>query len=454
MHTPDRGNRIDRLVLIIFVLGSLLRLSAATLNIKSNDDHHSVIRILMEERRIPDRDDCWECFQPKLYHLSVAALSTLLAVTEHSIQEKLAQLLSALAGIGTLIVLHRFLKALPVSESVKRLVFAAFALNPKLVGISAQATNDAFVILGGSATLFFFHRFYERQSSLWPGTLALIATCLCKGNGLILFPVVCTPLVARYIFQPTNRRGALKDGLTVAFAFCLVVPFVGPYAHNYIEYGSPFVINVDRAPTPAFFEETVTSRSGITSIAEGYLTFRLVDLLRHPVLSFEATGYPTSRKSLWSQVYARFNSVHYDHWPRPWRSESGIIQNLTRVALVLALVPLIATGAGFLVTVRETFRLFSDPRLLHIAAATAYVLFLVGYTLQYRDFSTMKAIFIMPATPSLAFFTAAGVRLAEILFPPGSFPHRMFQGSIVILTMVYTAESLALVHRLWGYLEI
>ena len=51
----------------------------------------------------------------------------------------------------------------------------------------------------------------------------------------------------------------------------------------------------------------------------------------------------------------------------------------------------------------------SDPTTpLVVTVVTAFFLFLIKYTMDYRDFSTMKAIFIMPALPALLWLWVQG----------------------------------------------
>jgi hypothetical protein len=103
----------------------------------------------------------WEAFHPKLYHVTVAALWRALPIASPRIRS--AQLVSCAAGIVTLWTALVFLRReADVSATVRCLSLALIALNPGLIDINAQATNDSFVILFVSLALFFGYRFFCR----------------------------------------------------------------------------------------------------------------------------------------------------------------------------------------------------------------------------------------------------------------------------------------------------
>ena len=69
LNTLSYGNYEKALILLIFIIALLLRFSLAVYNTQANDNHFEVIDIILKENKIPEREDCWECFQPKLFHL-------------------------------------------------------------------------------------------------------------------------------------------------------------------------------------------------------------------------------------------------------------------------------------------------------------------------------------------------------------------------------------------------
>ena len=98
--------------LVIFLLATLLRVGLALVNREANDDHLEVARMIMQEKRLPLMDDCWECFQPKFYHLSLAVIFQSLNITQPETQTLVAQLLNVLMGALTIWVAYLFIRSL------------------------------------------------------------------------------------------------------------------------------------------------------------------------------------------------------------------------------------------------------------------------------------------------------------------------------------------------------
>lgn len=420
---------VRALVAVTLVLGVVLRVWLALMNADANDPHLPVIRIIAFEHRFPAKAEAWEAFQPKLYHTTVALLWRALPTRDPLVLVHAAQLLSCVAGILTLMVLLRFLRAR--GGWVGPLAFALVALSPALVGISAQATNDAFVILFGSLALGFGTRFFDRwRSGDFAGiVVASVLAGLSKGNGLVVILAVLVTFGAAFLF-PTlgtasqRRRTALGYG---ALFVALVVPtvaLVGPYATFYREFGTPFVTNWEPSPLPHFYRETVSERPGLTSVVHGLLTFRFIDLLRHPASNYDRTVYPRHRTSLWTRVYAQTHSSRFEGWPSSWASESRKVRNLTRLLFVLGLVPTAILGVGLAVALSRTIRegwvtlqgaSRSAPRspqwaptVLLVAAVLGHLAFVAVYAIWLRDYSSMKQIFVLPALLGFAVLFADG----------------------------------------------
>ena len=136
-----------------------------------------------------------------------------------------------------------------------------------------------------------------------------------------------------------------------------------------------------------------------------YASFHLIDLIRHPWTTNEVQGYTPHRTSLWSQLYGRANSAHFDYWPPSWQTANRAVHWLTRMIFVCALLPaglLIIGAAGRVSMWIRNFRnrewpFFADTAMLLDLAAAIGLAFIIAYTMRYRDFSTMKAQFLYPA---------------------------------------------------------
>src|SRR5215510_8593871 len=237
-----------RAALWVLVCGALLRVSLALVNSQANDRHMNVIEIMAYENRIPLPHEDREAFQPKLYHGTVAALLKIVPRQATRLHILIAQLLSCVAGLWTLLLAHRFLMSeVEASEKVRFIAFSLLAVNPVLIGINAQATNDSFVILFGSLAFYFGWHFFQSQRSndfCWMSVSAVLAG-LSKANGLVIFIAI----LAVFTIGVFRSQGSLSRSTAALYGFVFlagylaVVPAVGPYWKFYHLYGSPFVTN-------------------------------------------------------------------------------------------------------------------------------------------------------------------------------------------------------------------
>jgi len=412
----------------VFALGVLLRLFLAVVNREANDDHLTVIRIIALQHHLPRLREAWEGFQPKLYHLSVAALWNLCPWQSPTARIVIAQLVACAAGIATLFIVRQALIRRGVSPPIRLVVFALVALNPALIGLSAQATNDSFVIVFSTLALDRAYEFFRSgaRRDFIIMTASVILAALSKGNALVVF-VAITITLAHAIIRPNvipglsrRRVAALSAGFVATFLVFAVA--FGSYRSNWEDTGNPFSINGEPAPMPHWIEKTYVYRPGTTSIADTYLTFRFVDMLEHPTITNDAETYPQHRTSLWSQLYGRAHITHFAQHPPSWKNTSPLVLTVSRLILLLALLPTAFLLAGILRAVAEvtmsTWQRVSakaetlDLELLALVAV-GFIGFVVVYSLRYRDFSTMKAEFLFPGLLAYVFLFANEVTRAD-----------------------------------------
>ena len=388
----------------------------------------------------------WEGFQPKLYHTIAALVWRLMPTHDPYALTRAAQLVSCTAGILTLLVILHLLRYLDgmhdsSPHAAKRtlrlpgaIAFATVALNPALAGISAQATNDAFVILFASLALYVGVRVFAEGRGLDFAALVLWATLagVSKGNGLVAIIAVAVSFAITAIIEPNaaRRRGAAIRGAIFVALVGLPVALIGPYYSYQRQYGTPFVTNWPPSPRPFFLQETFVERPGLTSVVYGLFTFHLVDLLRRPELGHpdDQTNYPRYRTSLWSMVYGQANSAQLMSWPPSWKARSPFRLQITRALFILGLVPTGLFACGFVAMAREVALGWLRDRgrdfygdalapwpatLLLLIAAAGYLAFIAVYSIRLRDYGTMKTIFILPALP--AFAAALDVGGAQLL---------------------------------------
>jgi len=409
---------VRRIELGVLAAGALLRVYLSLVNGEANDDHLTVIRIIARQHRLPGLREAWEGFQPKLYHVATAILWDLSPWTSPAAQVRLAQLVACAAGIATLLVLYRILARWDIPPGVRLLTFSLVALNPTLIGLNAQATNDSFVILFATLALAEGCRFFRTgaRRAFVIMSAAVVLAALSKGNGLVVFVAVTGTLVLAIIRPEAVPRLSRRRlaGLSAAFvaAFLVVTAALGSYRSNWKDTGNPFAINGDRAPLPHLFRRTYVYRPGTTTIADTYFTFRLVDLLRHPTITNDAEALPLHRTSLWSQLYGRAHFAQFAQHPPSWKNTGPLVLTVGRMILLLALLPTALLVVGMVRALAAlTLRGWrsgspTGPALHEVLlalAAAGFIAFVVVYSLCYRDFSTMKAEFLFPGLLAYAY---------------------------------------------------
>jgi len=446
-------------LLAVLALAIILRLIGVVANNEANDPHLEVSQIMAYEHRMPAATEVWESFQPKLYHATVAAfLMVLPRKLPEVLQMRVAQAVSGAAGIATLFLLLGFLCGLPLAARTQQLAFALVALNPKMIATSIQATNDAFVILFATLALtagFRFFKAYERRDFAWM-TAGVLLACISKGSGLpLVIAVLCT--FAAALLRPTiSRRRIFGYAAALVLAFIVFVPVAGEYWARYQQTGNAFWSSQAPSPPPRFLEETFVKpkRPGITSVVGGYFTFRLVDLLEEPLVTNGLDVYPPHRTSLWSFAYGSAHSNHYDNYPPTWALGNAGVLWLLRTIFIVALVPtallVIGTARGVLRTAADLFS-GAPPsdwsaRVLLAVVTSGYVAFLMLYSYQYRDFGTMKPIFIYPVmAPLMAYYA---LELQRIQNRGKTLAASIATGSAALLCVAYLADSVVLLVHL------
>jgi hypothetical protein len=375
-----------------------------------------------------------------------------------------AQAVSAGAGIATLLLLVAFLKCFDLTEGARCWTFGLIALNPRMISTSVQATNDAFVILFVSATIFAAWRFFSSgtTASFAAATACAVLAAISKGNGLVVGIAVACLLLALLV-HPDPRVGLSRRAIAGRLVAFLVLLFafaapLGGYAGKYLRGGSPFAINLDPAPPPHLFEETVARRPGVTSIAQGYGTIRLLSMLEMPMITNDPDDYPRHRTSVWSQLYGRMHSLRFDGHPPAWIDRSPTAIWLGRGLLMLALLPsaILVVGVVRRIAVSAAWPArgptdrSSSADLFLSVCMLGYLGFVIAYSYRYRDFSALKAIFVYPAL--LAFAVTFASELDRIHRPKLRGLVAATTACVLGLGILYLLDAALLAHTLFRQL--
>jgi hypothetical protein len=387
-------------------------LGLVVFNRESNDDHFAVIQLILKTERLPEKADCWECYQPKLFHFTAAKFLQLTGQENSNPSSMIlaVEMLNYTAGLITILVIGMFLDRLPGKNGLLKVIaFGLVALNPGLIGINAQVTNDTFAILFSTLALFCTYAFLQKKRSvtfLLMLLFTILGICSKTNVWITAIAILLALFVKAWLEKPERARMLWSAGLFGLASLVLSIfnPF-NQYISNVRDYGSPIQLNIDQQPLPNFFVQTSAGRPGILSIQDGFFTFKFGDLLRYP-RNENGYGYTLTRTSLWTQLYARANSVHFENWPISWSTSGEEGFALSRAIYILALLPTLVLLAG---AATEIFLFLKslikhDPNLaekthfgLTAVIIIGFGLFIILYALLYRDFSVMKAIFLFPA---------------------------------------------------------
>jgi hypothetical protein len=90
--------RTKTIVLAIFIIAVGLRFVLAVINREANDYHMEVINQMVDKHKIPQREDCWECFQPKFFYIISAGIIKVFNVQKIETRIIIIQFFNAILG--------------------------------------------------------------------------------------------------------------------------------------------------------------------------------------------------------------------------------------------------------------------------------------------------------------------------------------------------------------------
>jgi hypothetical protein len=438
----------------VLALAFALRLALALINMDAFDPHMPVVASIAYDHFVPDKNDAWEGFQPKLWHATVAMV--LRVVPTHHIRDitRIAQSINVIAGMGTLLLLMGFLRRLDVSEFTKTVAFGLVALNPMMIGIDAQATNDSFVIFFGTLALFHGYNFFQRPNWTSLGWMTLGATLavMTKGNGLVIaVAIVCAFGVAILNRERRNRTWVAQCLLFVALVVVSMAA-LGPYGRHEVVYGDPFITNMGADPSPPQFFHYVpaTKAEGVTTGVDWFFKIHPIDLMQDPHNHHTKRLF---RTSLWTVIYAEWHFVHSDSWPFTWDDDRRWVKWLGRCILLLALLPTAIFISGLLRGVYGSARDLMKKQLsgaglsraLMTGTAVGAFLFVAIYSYRCRDYECAKPIFFFPAMLALAYLFAGECER----WVQGWGGKRFLAIVIVLLFIGYSIDATVIIYDQW-----
>jgi hypothetical protein len=433
-----------------FFFAICLRLLLYWANTPGNafDDHFEPIYLIMAQGSIPDKGDCWECFQPPLFYLISAAVGkAVLAGADISLElfRKLLQFLPCLYGILTVIVIYLILKRLPISDFARLLSFGMVCFLPRHIYMSAMHTNDTLsylmVTLSAYLMLVVIDRLFSPDGGKELGAreilllltllLVMLLTLFTKSTALVLLPMTAVILLAAL----ACRREPLGTSRAAVFTALLLVMGAavgGVIVSDMRQYGRPLPLNIE------LLDVELTQPPGKEALS--FMSFKPWETIKTPIL---APGNVTSFWTLvtgrmWFDMEPKFlqftdpNEAWWDAYDDylnrndryEWPGEIMLspFTHFTGSALIaLGSVPLLLVLSGITRALFGKWALWSKTTdridVLKVQLFLVLLLFnLAGVILhvyRYPFYSFMKAAFLLNSLCAFALFLALGVMLLE-----------------------------------------
>ena len=407
-----------KLVILTLSVGIVIRLFLVLLSPPNNsyDDHLEVVQMYSESMEVPLSSDCWECYQPPAYYFISAAILRVSSSLGFSlwVKWKIVQSVNFFLSIILLFAYLKIMKLLNVTRGSRLVALSFLAVLPRDIFTSVMIGNDYLLSFWCVLAALFFIKTYKYAKFLNSMNFkkAYILLCLLallayftKQHGLL---VALLPIsIGLYCFL---RKWNFKFTLFVLM-LCLTIISVNSY-FIYSETGK-FIISNQH-----FFDYAISQQPGSIDKVE-FFTFRFFSLISDPFIS------NTTLCSLPTELFAR---TYFDY---EWRFLSPAVFGSYFIGRIAYL-------WGFFWSVLFVYWLFKHIRILKIqklgfvflslfAVMGFFFLVPVIQTVRFPYFSSMKAMFILPALlmlsvclskfiPFLKFNTIVAMVVGNLIF--------------------------------------
>ena len=396
-----RAPSYNKLCWVLIVMGLMLRACLWALNPPDNtyDFHHhkKVIRIYAEEKARPAPDRCWQCYQPPLFYMisaSIFELSNNLPLLKNEPWKITQGLNLLLSGLNLMLLLYLF-RLLGVRLWLRLLILSLAVILPRDLYTAAMMSNDYLLIFFTTASACLFVRCIKQlrvSGSLSPPTFLMLGVtvilgALTKQHGLLL---LVFPLYLSFLML---KSYSLKKAFYVIGALVIIIGLSGSSELWLYNQTGTFLVS-----NQAFFDHhSEGQKPGALNKVE-FTSFRLSALFEDP---FQTA---TTKRSLPTNLFAR---LWYDHENRFMVRDTNFSMTAGRIAYGFGLIWTIAAICivgyyGFYHARRKVlsaFKLRQSALFPLVVISTLFLLVPVVQTLRLPYFSSMKALFYLPAIP-------------------------------------------------------
>jgi uncharacterized membrane protein YwzB len=440
-------NRLRSLKAIdgVFLFAVLLRLVLSIINTESNDDHVTPVLLFIKNGALPMTNDCWECFQPPLFYLIVGNIARLLSISTDIHVFSLIQSINFIASIIILRAIRLTIHKISLAPKPKLVIFAFFAFNPELISLSVLATNDTLAILFGTLILLQLSKPDSYKKWISIAVLTILGS-ITKGNFLV-FPIGLSAIVLFKIvvIRPFTLRRLLM--LVWVIGVFLVIAFSGGYVEKFQTYRTPFKTNMNKSAPPVISgdDTAYVGRKGVNSITTSYLSFNIISLLKKPYITNGTVCLEAHRQSFFTLLFGQYSNFLFENHPFKWQTNNNDSHNISRINYVVHVVILcFVLWAVFSIVFEKDWsaRFVKDATWVQVFLLGAFVVFVVKYSYDYRDYSTIKLAFIYPVYVGLVSLTSTII---------GHLRHKyqnMISGLMVVAVVLYLINYVYLIRAI------
>ena len=384
------------IAIFVILLGITIRLIVYTYTAPMNSpfdipDHIRYVTIVAEEKRLPNRKECFECFQPPLYYVASAAVKNIVDSYDHNLTNRILQQVQLLLSFASVVFGIALIISLLGNSRVAYLAALTAALWPGFVISAPRIGNEIPFYFGALFCMFFVQRYWysNKNSDMLLASIGASIALAAKSTGFVILGA----WIAVYILKAacTLKAGSLR----VLFASVLIIALFAGFS-NYRSIVDVF--ESKKAELAAPFN-SINGGLKVKNTLGSYLYFDLRDYLLLPYTSgWQDEG---GRQYFWN--YLLKSSLYLYNDIKLWNSPVGNVL-ATMLCLFALLVFVLALWGMIHVKFKEL------PAFLFVIFLFAA---LIGFRAMYPYACHNEMRFIFPVLFPLAYFSVRGVQILE-----------------------------------------
>lgn len=396
---------------VVLLLGVLNRMVLFRYNMRYTDDYIEPIQMWLNMGTKPLPYDCWECFHPPLFSACIRFFADLMNYTTRLEIFQTIQLFNFTLSIFILLLVLLFIKKIKLSGIVEFAVMLFWAINPELVSTSVLGSNDNLAILLGILLTQLLLKSYIYQQKSLVGLVSLtILGVATKGTMLVFLGFTVLILLYRMVLGQKSILNYAKGVLTLIILIGGSA-YLGGYTTKHQLGYDVFKINQERRTPPKLLEKTpFDGRPGVESVSSAFFTFQYLSLFQQPYNNYHIEPYPKHRTSMFTQFYAQYSGYFFDRHPHYWIPQNKYPDLLAMGNFAIQLPLFVLFIYGLVLSGLSFFRRKEKKPFVYLAIFTVYMLFMMAYVYQYRDYAFMKYLYTLPGILAYIYLFTVGLK--------------------------------------------